>query len=147
MIFYYKLLMVIISPFIFIVIFFIFWILYKFHTKKPWKFVLERFYITSILIILFFMFSIINSCAQFLNCSEIGDDKFITNYLSESCSSSRYAIWKYGFIIPIFLLFATIFPGLILSFMIKNRKNLFTKDNIYKIGYMMNGYKSETFYW
>lgn len=147
MIFYYKTLIVLSLPFIFILLFFLFWVCYKLYYKEKWTFVLERFCITCVLIFLFFMFSIINTCSQFLDCSEINGTNYITNYLNENCSNSKYILWKFGWIIPIFLIFSTIIPGLLLYFMVINRKKLFTENNLYKIGYMLNGYDTESFYW
>lgn len=147
MIFYYKTSMIIVLPFIICFIFLAFWGFYSLYYIKPFSFFLERFYITSALIFVFFLFSIVNACAQFLDCSEIDGNFYITNYLFESCDSKEYFWWKYFLILPTFISFVIIFPMIILIYMFKNRKNLLQKHILYKVGYMLNGYKRKYFYW
>lgn len=147
MIFYYNSLIMILLPSIFVLLLLLFWGCYSLYYKKDWSYMFERFFITSILVIIFFMPTIINTCAQFLNCTEIDGDHYITNYLNESCTSNKYLTWNYALILPGFLFFFVIFPGMILIYMIKNKNHLFSKNVLYKVGYMIKGYKSERFYW
>lgn len=147
MIFYYKTLLIITMPLVFCFTFLIFWVIHKLIYKKTWKYMMEKFSITVALIMTFFMFSIVNTCAQFLDCTNIDGEYFVTNYLLLSCSSEDYLWWKYLIILPTIFIFSLMIPAVILLYMFKHRHNLFQKNILYKVGYMLNGYKTEIYYW
>lgn len=147
MIFYFNTGINLILPFIFWIGFLLFWISYKFYSRIEWKIAFEKYFITCAMIFIFFMFSVINVCAQFLNCSEISGKYYVTNYLNENCNNSIYIFWKWNIVLPSFLLFSLIIPGILLSYLFMKRETLFHKLNLYKTGFLLNGYKRKKFYW
>ena len=109
---------------------------------------IERFLISVAIVLLFFMSNIFDMTVQFLNCQQIDENYYISSFLIEQCNNNeRYSFWKYFFIWPCFLFFIIIVPFVFFLFMFKNRKRLFEEDVIVKIGFLLNGYSTETFYW
>lgn len=147
MIFYYKTLLIIILPFIFSLLLLFFWVFYKIYKSIPFWLIVERFYVSCTLVFLFFLFSIINACAQFLDCTEFEGKFYVTTYLNESCTSEKYLFWKKFIIIPTLIAFAIVFPSIVLIYMLKNKRNLFQGQILSKIGFMLNGYQNKKFYW
>lgn len=135
-------------PFVFSLILFLFWILYKITKKKSFRFVLERFMITSSIILFYFISPIMNDLSDFLNCTELNGNFYITNHLIEKCNdNTRYNFWKLTIVIPSFLFFGFLIPFFAFYYMFKRRKNLYNDSVIYKIGFFLNGYTAENFYW
>ena len=126
----------------------IFWLLYKIVRKKSFSHVIERFMISCGMSMQFFLSPIINSLSDFLNCTELNGNSYMTNFLIERCNNNeKYFLWKYCFVIPCFSIFAILIPVITYFYMRKNRNKLFDKSMIYKIGYLLNGYSPDSFYW
>ena len=116
--------------------------------KKSFSHVIERFMISCGMSMQFFLSPIINSLSDFLNCTELNGNSYMTNFLIERCNNNeKYFLWKYCFVIPCFSIFAILIPIITSIYMRKNRDKLFDKSMIYKIGYLLNGYSPDSFYW
>ena len=125
-----------------------FWIVYKFYKKYDFCIAFERFLVTSAITFFYFQAPIINAIAGMLDCSQIENEYYISNYPLEQCSNnSRYSEWKNAFFIPVIIFFVFILPAGPLYYMYNNKENIFNKDIIYKIGFLVNGYLPITFYW
>ena len=110
--------------------------------------ILENLLICIAISFLFFLSPIINILSDFFNCTKLYENQYMTNYLLERCNdNSRYDFWKKYLIIPAFLIYVMCLPLILFTFMFKNRKRLFDENFISKIGFLLNGYSSETYYW
>ena len=140
--------MTIVYPLFFVVFLMGFWIFYKILYKITFLLMFERFSITVAIIFIFFLSPICNILANFFNCTQIYDNFYITNYLLERCNNNpRYDFWANFLIIPSFCFFIVFYPLILFSYMYRNRNILFTENVIYKIGFLLNGYCINTFYW
>ena len=147
---YYKLTIAIGSPAFFGILLLIFWFGYKFcFAKKMFTYqAIEKFILTFSITISYFLPSVINSLAEFLNCTQLYSESYVTNQLSERCSNNpRYMLWRNALIFPSLFIFLFLFPLLALIYMHKNRDNLFQPNILQKISFLVNGYTSKTFYW
>lgn len=116
--------------------------------KKTFLFVLERFLITNAMTLFFFLSPITNVLSSYLNCSEINDKNYLTNFLIERCDNNpRYEFWKNVFVIPSFAVFGVLIPFSTFYYMYKRKAELYEEIYIYKIGFLLNGYTSHNFYW
>ena len=140
--------MTIFSPFIFTFLLFVFWIFYKIKENLPFPVMIEHFCITTAISFLFFLSPIINVLADFLDSTEIFGNYYITSYLIErSNNNPQYNLWRNYLILPSFCFFTILFPLCLFIYMQRRKHILFTEGIIYKIGFVLNGYSSETFYW
>ena len=139
--------MVVLSPAFFGGILLVFWIFYKIVYKAPLFIVIDYFFRTLSITTSFFLSSIMNSLATFVNCKEINNVFYLSNYLNEKCSGEKYEMWKQFFIIPAFIFYILFLPLIAFYYMIKNKKRLLDRIVIQKVSFLMNGYSLETFYW
>ena len=97
---------------------------------------------------LYFQSPIVNVLSEILNCTEIENQFYISNYLLERCSDNpRYIKWRNYFVIPCFSFFTIIFSFVPLYYMYINKETLYSKALFRKIGFLLNGYSLERFYW
>lgn len=116
--------------------------------KAIQKVILERFLIQASIATAFFLSPIITSLSDFVNCTSVDNTFYITVNLIEECSgNSRYLFWRNVLVIPAFILFAICLPLLAFSYMYINKNRLYNQKIIYKIGFLLNGYTTQTFYW
>ena len=126
----------------------IFWFCFMMFYKITFKKVIKKFLITLAIETNLFLSAIINALANFVNCSEIDNEFYITNYLAEKCSNNyRYSLWRNALIIPSFIVFAVILPLLAFNFMFKNRQKLLSKNIIQYVGFLLSGFEIKKFYW
>ena len=145
---YLNTLLVICCPIGFCFFLFCFWFGYKFHKKLKFSVAVERFLITSAITFFYFQAPIINALAGMLNCSQIDNESYISDYPLEQCShNARYSEWKKCLLLPAACFFVFILPIWPLYYMHKNKAMIFHKDVIYKIGFLLNGYSPNNFYW
>ena len=146
--YYFRMVVLVFYPFLFSVFLMAFWLIYKFYHKVGFFYVLERFFITSGMIMVFFISPIINILSDFLNCTQIYENYYITNFLIEKCNdNSKYTFVRNVFVIPSLFFFAFIFPFFFFVYMFKNRQNLYNYKIMAKVSFWMNGYSIKTFYW
>ena len=135
-------------PFAFCYLLALFWIFYKFYSKKRASIILESFLITASITFFFFQPSIINGLSDLLNCTKIENEYYISNYLIEKCANNtNYNKWQNLMIIPAFCFFAIILTMMPFIYMYKNRENLYRENILRKVGFLMNGYSRTSFYW
>ena len=86
--------------------------------------------------------------AEFLFCTEIEGNYYISNFLIEQCNDNeRYTLWKSILIWPSIVLIIILFPIILFLYMFRHRKNLLdTKFSVY-FGFLSQGYSLEMFYW
>ena len=84
---------------------------------------------------------------EFLKCTDIGNDSFNDGFPIESCTNSKYILWKYTLIIPIFCFVSLLLPLMAFVYMFLNRNDLYKEHMIYKIGYLLSGFKENHYYW
>ena len=142
-----KSLIVFSLPIVFSIFLAIFWILYKFHQKKSFNFIIEKYMITLNIIFFYFQSPIINSLCDILNCTRLGKSSYISVYMIEECFTTSHNHWIFWYIIPGFLIFGVLFPFIAFAYMWINRNNLSEEKIISKIGFLLNGYEKERFYW
>ena len=65
----------------------------------------------------------------------------------EECFTTSHNHWIFWYIIPGFLIFGVLFPFIAFAYMWINRNNLSEEKIISKIGFLLNGYEKERFYW
>ena len=144
-IFYYKACFIILYPIFFAILLTGFWLSYKILYKSE---ILERLLICIAISFMFFLSPIINILADFFNCTHLYENQYMTNFLLEKCiDNSTYDFWKNILILPAVAIYVISFPLILFSFMFKNRKRLFDKNFRAKIGFLLNGYSSQTYYW
>lgn len=85
-------------------------------------------------------------CDSFQTQSDI-KEYYIHSYLSTKCYSDYYYKWLSVSIIPWFIFYAVLLPLVAAIFMIINRQNIYAKDIIVYVGFLVNGYKGENNYW
>ena len=136
-------------PFVLSVLLIIFWLFYKLRSfEMDYGIMLEKFLISLSITIILLMPSIFTATANYLNCQDINDHSYISTFLIERCDNNeRYTFWKIRLIWPCFFLFNLAFPLSLFIYMFRNKYNLFQEKIIYKIGFLLNGYSSHTFYW
>ena len=145
---YYKLSILIACPFVFCFLLGFFWILYKSYSKQKFFVILENFLVTLSITFFFFQSSIINALADLLNCTKIENVFYLTNYLLEKCAgNSNYDKLFNILIIPSFCIFCIILPLVPFVYMFKNRTNLYTDKILCKVGFLLNGYSPQFYYW
>ena len=145
---YVKTLLVIFCPVGFCFLLMIFSIAYKFYKKYEFLFVFQRFLVTAAITFFYFQPQVINALAGMLNCSQIENETYITDYPLEPCTSNaRYSEWRNFLVLPTAFIFVIVLPAWPLYYMHQNKHIIFHRDVIYKVGFLLNGYAPHTFYW
>lgn len=72
---------------------------------------------------------------------------YIHTELSERCYTSIYNKWVYFSVIPSFVLYAFILPLIYFIYMYLHRDDLYQKNNLIHVGFLVNGYKSNKNFW
>jgi len=109
---------------------------------------IEKLLITATITFFYFQSPIINDLSGLLNCTKIENESYLTDYLLEQCTGNqRYTEWRNYFVIPCFCFFTIILSSIPLIYMHKNKDILFNEIVLRKIGFLLNGYSIQTFYW
>ena len=145
---YYRVGLAIMYPLLFIFVLLVFWIIYKFYIKVSFRVIFQNFLVSVSIVLFYFMSNIFTTTVEFLNCTEIDGNYYISNFLIEKCNDNeRYSFWKYNVIWPAFLIFTILFPLILFVYMFRHRKNLFDERVRVNVAFLLNGYSAETFYW
>jgi len=145
---YLKTLLVICCPFGFCYLLMLFWIAYKMYKKCNYSIMAERFCVTTAITFFYFQPQVINALAAMFNCYQIENESYISNYPLEQCTNNeRYSQWRNFVFFPAACFFVLLLPIGPLYYMSKNKERLFSKEVICKVGFLLNGYSPETFYW
>ena len=126
----------------------IFWLLAAKIKKLSLNEAMKNFLQSQIIIITFLLSSIINTLADFVNCTTINKEKFNVNFLTVQCThDDNYLFWRNFFIFPSFIFYAFLLPIVAFIYMYKNRINIFKFEIFSKISFLLNGYKKDSYYW
>ena len=135
-------------PFIFSLFLMLFWTIYSFYRKLKMTLIFEKCLITLFITMLYFQSPVINALANIVNCTTIENETYITHYLIEQCTHNlRYQYWIYFLIIPSFIFFAIVLNLIPFLYMAHHKSQLFSQAVLCKIGFLLNGYSRDKFYW
>lgn len=144
---YIKTMIMLIIPGLFLLMILLFWIIRRCLKNHSLQFILERIFITGTMTLFFFQCPLITSLTQIMNCVDIGGNSYVSNFLVERCDSPTYNFWRIFITIPFFCFYTVFLPLLAFSYMLYHRNNLYEENIIYKIGYLLNGFREEYFVW
>ena len=140
--------MVLAFPFAFCFLLALFWIFYKFNSKRKLVDIFESFSITTTISFFFFQSAVINGLADLLNCIQIDNNYYLGNYLLEQCSGNpNYEKFRNFMIIPAFCFFILLFTLAPFYYMFKNKNKLYSDKILRKVGFLLNGYSRSYYYW
>ena len=140
--------MVIVCPFAFCFLLAVFWIFYKYKSKRDLFEIFENFFITATITFYFFQSAVFNALLNLLNCVKIENNYYLGNYLLEQCSGNpNYEKFRNFIFIPTFSFFLFLFSLLPFYYMFKNRTKLYTDKILRKVGFLLNGYSRRYYYW
>jgi len=109
---------------------------------------MKNFLQSQIIIVNFLLSSIINTLADFMNCTTVNKEEFNVSYLAVKCThNDEYLFWITFFILPSFFFYACLLPITAFVYMYKNRMRLFELDVVSKISFLLKGYQRESYYW
>ena len=94
-----------------------------------------------------FQSSVITSIVTLFDCQSIQSNLYIREYLLENCDSSRYMDFYHYLALPVFIVFAIGLPLGVFIYMFANRKEIYSKEVMNRIGFLINGYKTNYYYW
>lgn len=147
-IFYYKSLMSISTPIFFGVFLIIFWIAYAFKHKMKFSKMVSNFLTTFSILILFFLPSILNTITDFINCTNLNGEEYVSNFPMVKCSNNpEYLKWRNYLILPSFLFFCVFLPFLAFVYAYKNKESLHEERVMQNIGFLFKGYEDKYYYW
>lgn len=140
---YIKLVIALLVPFIYLIIFSLGYLLFISRVKIHRKY--SMLYTASLFTLIYFQPAIIQNTISVLSCINIGDKSYIKADVSYLCDSSDY--WLYSFVIgiPSLIIWALVVPGTILWRLIKNKRDLNEIRIKVRYGYIYQEYR--LFYW
>ena len=149
-----KALMVAISPFLFIMIAILFWVVY-FKIKRKAILKNKEFgnkVITTLIVILFNMQpSVIKTSFGLFQCTNLYRHDAAINYLATDydvkCWEGDHKYWTLGLAVPSLALWIIILPSILLYLLQENKNNLHTAKVARKYSFIYNGYTKKKFYW
>lgn len=82
-------------------------------------------------------------------CEDFNFGSFLKSFLVESCNSSQYLIFYYYFVLPLLIIFSAVLPLFVIVYIwTKNKKGLLFDQAVYeKIGFLLIGFRKNTYYW
>lgn len=95
---------------------------------------------------------IFSSIFQTLNCDKFNEIEtnfifFVHFNFSVQCFTPYYFSWVYYYLLPNFIFYGVLLPLLSFVYTFSKRKNLYEASVLNHIGFLINGYKREKFYW
>ena len=137
----------VLMPFIIIAMIAAFWLVYIWIKKKDRMYFIERLLTSMVIVVFSIQPSIADSLLSMISCFEVGDDSYITNYLTEKCYTETHTKWLLALFLPGFLLYVLIMPMLAMMYMFYNKEYLYESKHIKKVGFLSIGYSYNKFYW
>ena len=145
---YFKTILVICCPVGFCFLLMLFWISYKFYKNCDGWTIFEDFFRTSTITFFYFQAPIINALAGMLNCTPLDNESYLSDYLLEQCTNNaRYSQWRNYLVFPVACFFVIILPIWPIYYMNQNKERIFSMEVTHKVGFLLNGYSPNTFYW
>jgi len=149
-----KALIIAVSPFVFIMLAVLFWVIY-FKIRRIAILKNKEFgnkVITTIVVILFNMQpSVIKTSFGLFQCSNIYRYDTSLNYLAldydVKCWEGDHKFWTLGLAVPSLVLWIVILPSILIYLLRSNQKILHTAKVARKYSFIYNGYSNNKFYW
>ena len=93
--------------------------------------------------------TILSILVQMSMCESFNFGSYLKVYLLESCDSTLYLSFYYDLVLPLLIIFSIFLPGFLAIYISikKYRGQLFHKEVMQKIGFIITGYKKQNFYW
>jgi len=134
-------------PFIITVLFILYLRFLKLAKDQIWS----RLLIAFSIIVCSLQSPIFSSFFEILLCDNFQSNdqsfSYIHTQLSERCYTSSYFIWVFYFIIPAFFFYGILLPSISYIYIFYHRENLYETDVLNRIGFLINGYKKEKYFW
>ena len=86
---------------------------------------------------------------QMSMCESFNFGSYLKVYLLESCENPRYLSFYYDLVLPLLIIFSIFLPVFLVIYISikKYRGQLFDKEVMQKMGFIITGYKKQNFYW
>ena len=107
----------------------------------------QRGFITIAITLFFFQSPMINQMTEFLKCFSIENNLYNDGFPIETCTNPKYILWRDALIIPVFCFYSILLPIVAFGYMFLNRTELYEEHIIYKIGFLLSGFKENKYYW
>ena len=93
--------------------------------------------------------TILSILVQMSMCESFNFGSYLKVYLLESCDSTLYLSFYYDLVLPLLIIFSILLPGFLIIYISikKYRGQLFDKEVMQKIGFIITGFKKQNFYW
>lgn len=126
----------------------IFWIAYALKRKMNFFKMLSSFLTTFSILILFFLPAILNTITDFINCTDLNGEEYVTNFPMVKCSNNlEYQKWRNYLIFPSFFFFCVFLPFLAFIYAYRNKESLHEESVMQNIGFLLKGYDDKYYYW
>lgn len=144
--FYIRALINILFPFCFCLGVVFFWLLKFCFSPKNQDF-FSKALVTIAITLFFFQSPMINQMTDFLHCFKIEDNSYNYGLPIENCANPKYIFWRNALIIPVFCFYSILLPIITFGYMFQNRNDIYEEHIICKIGFLLNGYKEDKYFW
>ena len=93
--------------------------------------------------------TILSILVQMSMCESFNFGSYLKVYLVESCESALYLSFYYYLVLPLLIIFTFFLPGFLIIYIClkRYRGQLFDKEAMQKIGFIITGFKKQNFYW
>ena len=143
---YITVLINILFPFLFSFGSVLFWLLKFCKYRKNGNY-FSKFVLTIAITLFFFQSPMINQMTEFLKCVSIENNLYNDGFPIETCTNPKYILWRDALIIPVFCFYSILLPIVAFGYMFLNRNDLYEEHIIYKIGFLLSGFKENKYYW
>ena len=136
---YTKLIILVLSPFIYLTTFLIIYFIYAWKQSKKRK--ISAIYTVFFFSLIFFQPSIIKGTIDSLTCVAIGEKAYIKANLAFYCDNEDYPFYSLVLAFPTLFFWILLFPGFFFIKVFLNRKCLNEANNLRKFSYIHQEYK------
>eukprot|EP00347_Sterkiella_histriomuscorum_P009701 403340212 len=145
-IFYFKLALFGILPFILVIISYTVW---GIRFRKPHQKALFSANSTSSIVILLFLVhpNIVKFVFNSFNCIDIDGDERVKNDLEIQCYQGQHSIWTLGIALPAMIVWGLGIPLFAFVLLTRSSKKLELLETKQKFGFLYRGYKMRFYYW
>ena len=93
--------------------------------------------------------TILSILVQMSMCESFNFGSFLKVHLVENCESTLYLSFYYYMVLPLLIIFTFLLPGFLIIYIClkRYRGQLFDKEAMQKIGFIITGFKKQNFYW
>lgn len=137
-----------IFPFLIVNIFFLYTILKSFFDKKiSLSNILNKSSVLLSISIYSLHSNILNSLFELIDCTELEDKLYLRVYMTIKCDDESYKTWIKFLFIPGFIFYAIILPLVCILYFYKIRNRIYARIEFKKIGFLIDGYHNNKYYW